>query len=71
MDEKGNLIERNVVIGISNRVQVQVLDGLQEGEKVVSGMRQLEKANASAGAATVPGGAPGVPGAAGGARQMR
>lgn len=72
MDAKGNLIERNVVIGISNRVQVQVLEGLQEGEKVVSGMRQLEKANA--GAATVPGtGAPGAgaPGGATGARQFR
>ncbi len=68
MDEKGNLTERNVVIGISNRVQVQVLEGLQQGEKVVSGMRQLEKPNAS-GAANVPGA--GAPGAGGGARQMR
>lgn len=45
MDEKGNLTERNIMVGISNRVRVQVLDGLQEGEKIVSGMRQTEKVN--------------------------
>lgn len=67
MDAKGNLVERNVVIGISNRVQVQVLEGLQEGETVVSGMRQLEKPTTGSGSPVAPGaGAPG-----GGARQMR
>jgi len=68
IDEKGNLTERNIVVGVSNRVQVQVLEGLQEGEKVVSGLRQVEKATAAQGA----GGAPiGAPPGAGGARQMR
>lgn len=75
MDAKGNLSERNVVIGISNRVQVQVLEGLQEGETVVSGMRQLEKPT-TGGSAMGQGGAPGAQGgpgagAGGGARQMR
>ena len=67
MDAKGNLTERNILVGISNRVHVQVLEGLQEGEKVVSGMRQSEKANSSAGGS--PMGSP--PPGAGGARQMR
>jgi macrolide-specific efflux system membrane fusion protein len=59
MDKKGNLTERKIMIGISNRVQVEVLEGLQEGENVVSGMRQIEKAkNASS-----PVGTPGAPGA--------
>lgn len=70
MDAKGNLTERNIVIGISNRVQVQVLEGLQEDETIVSGMRQLEKPATSGGAMGQ--GAPGAPsGAGGGARQMR
>jgi len=66
MDAKGNLTERNIIVGVSSRVQVQVLEGLQEGEKVVSGMRQIEKANTPAAGSPV-GGPPG----AGGARQMR
>jgi len=67
IDNQGNLTERNVVIGISNRVQVQVLEGLQEGETVVSGMRQLGKpATASSGSAMGAGAPPG-----GGVRQMR
>ncbi|HEY8940455.1 MAG TPA: efflux RND transporter periplasmic adaptor subunit, partial [Cellvibrio sp.] len=71
MDAKGNLSERDIVVGISNRVQVQVLEGLQEGETVVSGIRQPEKEKATANAS--PMGGPGGPGGpnAGGARQMR
>jgi macrolide-specific efflux system membrane fusion protein len=68
MDAKGNLVERNVVIGISNRVQVQVLEGLQEGETVVSGMRQLEKPTAGGSGSPM---APGPGASGGGARQMR
>lgn len=70
MDAKGNLSEREIVVGISNRVQVQVLEGLQEGETVVSGIRQPEKEKTTAAS---PMGGPGGPGApnAGGARQMR
>jgi macrolide-specific efflux system membrane fusion protein len=71
MDEKGNLTERKIMVGISSRVRVQVLEGLQEGEKIVSGMRQQEKANSSSQGAMP--GAPGMGGAGGGggARQMR
>jgi membrane fusion protein, macrolide-specific efflux system len=57
------------VVGISSRVRVQVLEGLQEGEKIVSGMRLPEKPNSPQGAAP---GAPGMGGpGGGGARQMR
>jgi membrane fusion protein, macrolide-specific efflux system len=63
IDEKGNLTERKIMVGISSRVRVQVLEGLQEGEKVVSGMRQQEKASSSSQGA--------MPGGGGGARQMR
>jgi macrolide-specific efflux system membrane fusion protein len=66
MDAKGNLTERQIMVGISSRVRVQVLEGLQEGEKIVSGIRQPEKANASSAGAV-----PGAPGGAGGVRQMR
>ena len=66
MDAKGKLMERNIVVGISNRVQVQILEGLQEGEKVVSGMRQIEKANTSTGASPM-----GGPAGVGGGRPLR
>ena len=70
MDEKGNLTERKIMFGISSRVRVQILEGLQEGEKVVSGMRQIEKANSSG--ANAMQGAPGAGATSGGgARQMR
>jgi macrolide-specific efflux system membrane fusion protein len=65
MDEQGQLQERKLVIGISNRVQVQVLQGLAEGEVLVSGLRQSEKP-ATAGSPMAPG-AQGM----GGARQLR
>ena len=37
VDERGALSERVVEVGVSNRVQAQVLVGLEEGERVVSG----------------------------------
>ena len=36
--DKGELQERPVQIGVSNRIQAQVLSGLSEGERVVSGL---------------------------------
>lgn len=35
----GRIESREVTLGTSNRVQVQVLDGLQEGERVVAGLK--------------------------------
>jgi macrolide-specific efflux system membrane fusion protein len=37
-DGRGGIEERKVELGVSNRVQAQVLSGLAEGEQVVSGL---------------------------------
>jgi membrane fusion protein, macrolide-specific efflux system len=37
MNENGEVEERNVLVGVTNRVQAQIIEGLKEGEKVVSG----------------------------------
>ncbi|HEY0891581.1 MAG TPA: efflux RND transporter periplasmic adaptor subunit [Cellvibrio sp.] len=37
MGEDGDIEERKVLVGVTNRVQAQIIEGLQEGEKVVSG----------------------------------
>lgn len=42
----GTLEERSVELGVSNRVQVQVLSGLNEGEQVVAGVKQQQPASA-------------------------
>lgn len=39
----GSVKERKITVGISNRIHVVVLSGLQEGEKVVVGLRENEK----------------------------
>ena len=39
IDEAGRIEERPVQLGVSNRVQVQVLDGLAEGEQVIAGLK--------------------------------
>jgi macrolide-specific efflux system membrane fusion protein len=44
----GTLEARQVVIGVSDRVHGQVLEGLTEGEEVVVGKREEEAAAASA-----------------------
>lgn len=72
MNAKGELEERKVMVGISNRVQTQVLEGLNEGETVVVAMRQLDKPKgAPASPMGAGGGVPGGGGPGGGARQMR
>ncbi|HTF94810.1 MAG TPA: efflux RND transporter periplasmic adaptor subunit [Cellvibrio sp.] len=37
MNEDGDIEERKVLVGVTNRVQAQIIEGLKEGEKVVSG----------------------------------
>lgn len=46
MDQNGQTEVREVVVGVTNRVQAEILDGLSVGEKVVSSPRM---ANASSG----------------------
>jgi membrane fusion protein, macrolide-specific efflux system len=37
MDAQGNITLRKVMVGVTNRVQAQILEGLTEGEKIISG----------------------------------
>lgn len=69
MAEDGQIEEREVTIGISNRVHAEVLSGLKEGERVIAGVREPEGARRSAAQGTGgqgPGqqgfGGPGMPG---------
>lgn len=67
----GAVQEREVTVGIGNRVHAEVISGLKEGERVVAGLRQAEAPRRSGGNAPVlgqnPGGIPGQggPGGAG------
>ena len=42
--EDGQIEEREITIGISNRVHAEVLSGLKEGERVIAGTREDESA---------------------------
>jgi macrolide-specific efflux system membrane fusion protein len=78
MAEDGTIEERDVTIGISNRVHAEVLSGLKEGDRVIAGVREPERRattpqqGAGVGQQNMggPGGVPGgVGGAPGGARR--
>ncbi len=78
MAEDGTIEERDVTIGISNRVHAEVLSGLKEGDRVIAGVREPERRpatqqqGAGVGAQNMggPGGMPGgMGGGAGGARR--
>lgn len=74
MAEDGSIEERDVTVGVSNRVHAQVLSGLKEGERVIAGVREPERRSttgqAGAGVGQTMGGPGGMPaGAAGGARR--
>jgi len=38
----GSIVEREITTGVSSRVQVQILSGLEEGEKVIAGIRPVD-----------------------------
>ncbi len=60
LDAEGRIAERRVTVGIGNRVQAQIVDGLEEGTQVVTGQRQ--PAGQRRAATGMPGGVPpGVP----------
>jgi membrane fusion protein, macrolide-specific efflux system len=76
MAEDGTIEERDVTIGISNRVHAEVLSGLKEGDRVIAGVREPERRPAGQtqgtgfGPPQTMGGPGGMPaGAAGGARR--
>ena len=47
MDEDGDIEERKVLVGVTNRVQAQIIEGLTEGEKVVSGSTKPNQVKAA------------------------
>lgn len=44
MQDNGDLEERKVLVGVTNRVQAQIIEGLKEGENVVSGSTKPNQA---------------------------
>ncbi len=62
----GTLQPRAIQVGVSNRISVQVLSGLQAGEQVLTGIRQPAAAGAPRPAAAGLGGTGGAAGGAGG-----
>lgn len=64
----GSIGEREVSVGVSNRVQAQILSGLEEGERVVAGLKQADTPRRAA-AAQGPGLGAGMGAAPGGARR--
>lgn len=44
MQDNGDIEERKVLVGVTNRVQAQIIEGLKEGEKVVSGSTKPNQA---------------------------
>lgn len=62
----GNIEQRKVELGVINRVQMQVLSGLEEGDTVVLGMKLPPSTKRPAAATNQPGGMPpGMGGASG------
>ena len=56
VDAEGDITEREVKVGVMNRVSAQILSGLEPGEKVVIGVRApASAAKAQTGSALVPG----------------
>ena len=43
-NEDGKIEEREVTVGVANRVQAQIIEGLREGEKVISGSSRPSQA---------------------------
>lgn len=64
MAEDGSIEERDVTIGVSNRVHAEVLSGLKEGERVIAGVREPERRSTTAQQGTGVGQTMGGPGGA-------
>ena len=56
----GGIAEREVTVGASNRVQAQILSGLEEGERVVAGVKQADAPRRAAAAQNPGFGPPGA-----------
>ncbi|MBP7564513.1 MAG: efflux RND transporter periplasmic adaptor subunit [Burkholderiaceae bacterium] len=58
----GQIEEREVTIGVSNRVHAQILSGLNEGDRVVAGVKQPDTPRRGGAQASGPQGGPGPQG---------
>ncbi|WP_293780754.1 efflux RND transporter periplasmic adaptor subunit [uncultured Oxalicibacterium sp.] len=56
-----NIEQRTIELGVTTRVQMQVLSGLKEGERVITGMKQANAGNRPSGVAGLPPGMGGSP----------
>jgi macrolide-specific efflux system membrane fusion protein len=56
VDEQGNQQTRRVLIGVTSRITAEVVNGLEEGEQVVSGVIQAQRPAANAAGERRPGG---------------
>ncbi len=61
IDANGVIEERAVELGITNRVQVQVLKGLKEGEQVIAGVKAPVQSQPASGGNAPAGGLGGMP----------
>ena len=59
VDADGKAADREVKVGVLNRVSAQIVSGLEPGEKVVIGNRASAAVRAKAGSALVPSAAKG------------
>lgn len=57
----GSTVEREVVVGVSNRVTAEIVSGLNEGERVVAGQRVPDAPRAAPAKGATPLGAPAGP----------
>lgn len=49
IDADGNIQVREVTVGVTNRVQAEILSGLAEGDQVVTGIQQASKQKSESG----------------------
>jgi macrolide-specific efflux system membrane fusion protein len=45
INPKGHMEERRVMVGVTNRIQAEIVEGLTENEQLVTGERSAESAN--------------------------
>lgn len=61
IDADNNIEQRTIELGVTTRVQMQVLSGLKEGERVITGMKQANAGNRPSGVTGLPPGMGGSP----------
>lgn len=54
----GRIEERKITLGVSNRIHAEVISGLEDGEKVIAGVREPEKPRGDSSASRQPSSSP-------------